>query len=649
MDLSVIIVNFNVKYFLEQAIKSVLLSAQGHDVEIIVVDNQSLDGSVEMIKEKFPNVRLIANSHNPGFSVANNQGLAEAKGRYILFLNPDTIMSEETISKCLSYMDSHPDCGALGVRMVDGAGQFLPESKRGLPTPFVALCKMLNLHRLFPSSGTFNRYYMGNVEEHQTAEVEVLTGAFMWARKSVLDVIGGFDEDFFMYGEDIDLSYRIMQAGNKIVYYPDTSIIHYKGESTKKGSLNYVRHFYKAMLIFSDKHFKNSYSFALRIILLIGVYFGATIAILKRFFSKMAWPILDAVILTGSILLLKSFWAHFYYQDPNYYPDSFYWFNIPIYVSVWVGSLYFSGSYDKPYRFGRLFKAMLIGLLINGLIYGLLDNPFRPSRAVMLMTFVGGTSLLFISRLLGHYWLYKKWPLGKSFIKRIAVVAPGAEAYRISNLASSLRTTTEVVGYIADQKEGSLSHLGQPSDLEDIVRVCRINEVVFSTEMYTASQVMAYMKKLGPDLHYKIAASGSGGVVGSSNKNSSGEMYTLELQYKLSQPEYRRFKRIFDVGITILSILLLPFLIWLIKDKGYFLANLLQVLIGYKTWIGYGGGISDASGLPDLRPSVYPVVADSLSSNKQPSQVINRQYAEQYNLAMELDIWWDSIRLSTAK
>jgi len=644
MDLSVIIVNFNVKYFLEQAIKSVLLSAKDHNVEVIVVDNQSHDGSTDMVLERFPQVRLIANDSNPGFSVANNQGLAIAKGKYVLFLNPDTIMAEDTIPKCLSYMDQHLDCGALGVRMVDGAGQFLPESKRGLPTPGVALSKMLRLHYLFPRSATFNHYYMGHIEEFQTAPVEVLTGAFMWVRKSILDTIGGFDETFFMYGEDIDLSYRIQQTGSSIIYFPETSIIHYKGESTKKGSLNYVRHFYNAMLIFSNKHFKSSYSALLRVILFLGVYFGAFMAIANRVFKNLFWPLVDIGILIATILLFKNFWAIYYYQDPDYYPDSFYWFNLPVYVMVWVGVLFFSGAYDKPYKFGRLVKAMIIGLLINGLIYGLLDNPLRPSRAVMIVTFVLGTASMFLSRWVGHYIKFKKWPLNRNLIKRIAVVAPGLEASQIGALASSLRGNSEVVGYVADRKEGDMPHLGQPTDLDSIVRACRINEIIFSTEEYTASRVMTYMKELGPDLHYKIAASGSGGVVGSSNKNSSGEMYTMELHYNLSQPEYRRYKRLFDIFVAAVSIIFFPIVIWLVKDKNTFAKHLVRVITGRYTWIGYAGSGSDVSGLPDICPGVYPIISEQNRLNVPSLILINRQYAERYNITMDAEILWESMR-----
>ncbi|MFH1937874.1 MAG: glycosyltransferase family 2 protein, partial [Bacteroidota bacterium] len=239
MQLSIIIVNYNVKYFVEQCIHSIQNAVNGLTAEIFVVDNNSVDGSVRMIREKFPEVHLIENKDNKGFSKANNQAIRKAKGEYILLLNPDTILEDDTLTKCVSFMEGHPDAGGLGVKMIDGKGKFLPESKRGLPSPSVAFFKMFGFSSLFPKSKLFNKYHLGYLDKDKTHEVDILAGAFMMLRKKVLDEIGLLDEEFFMYGEDIDLSYRITKAGYKNYYFPSTRIIHYKGESTKKSSVNY--------------------------------------------------------------------------------------------------------------------------------------------------------------------------------------------------------------------------------------------------------------------------------------------------------------------------------------------------------------------------------------------------------------------------
>ena len=254
MLLSIIIVNFNVKYFLEQCLNSVLNGVLNIEAQIIVIDNNSNDGSKDFFTNKFPNVHFIWNKENVGFSKANNIGLAQATGKFILFLNPDTIVAEDCFDKCLTFFEIHQNIGALGIRMIDGGGKFLKESKRGFPSLFPSLFKLFALAAILPNSKVFARYYLGNLSEYQNHTVDVLSGAFMLIEKQILDKIGGFDEDFFMYGEDIDLSYRIQNAGFKNYYFAESTIIHFKGESTKKGNLKYVQLFYGAMNLFLKKH-----------------------------------------------------------------------------------------------------------------------------------------------------------------------------------------------------------------------------------------------------------------------------------------------------------------------------------------------------------------------------------------------------------
>ncbi len=256
--LSVIIVSYNVRYYLEQCIRSVIQASDMNETEIWVVDNASTDGSVEYLQTRYPEVHYIANKENHGFSYANNQAIRQCKGEYVLLLNPDTIVSEDTIVGCMQFLDNRPSTGAVGVRMLHADGSFAPESRRGLPTPFTSFCKMTGLGTLFPNSRIFGRYYMRYLDVEKPHPIEVISGAFCMVRHSVLDKIGLLDETFFMYGEDIDLSYRILQAGWENYYLP-FSILHYKGESTAKSSFRYVHVFYNAMLIFFNKHFGRRY------------------------------------------------------------------------------------------------------------------------------------------------------------------------------------------------------------------------------------------------------------------------------------------------------------------------------------------------------------------------------------------------------
>ncbi|WP_276479530.1 glycosyltransferase family 2 protein [Paraflavitalea pollutisoli] len=287
MLLSVIIVNYNVKYFLEQCLCSVYKAiaygraSEGHtltdQVEVWIVDNNSTDGSLEFLRSRFPAVNFLANDENVGFSRANNQALSKCQGKYILFLNPDTILPENCFQECASFMEKHDQAGALGLQMIDGSGKFLPESKRGFPSPWVSFCKMIGLTKLFPGSRLFGTYYLGHLPNDNEHAVDVLSGAFMWVRKEVLNQIGGFDERFFMYAEDIDLSYCIQLAGYINYYLPEPRIIHFKGESTSRDA-RYVRLFYTAMILFVEKHYKGLGAFIYKGLLkfIIGIKLMAT-------------------------------------------------------------------------------------------------------------------------------------------------------------------------------------------------------------------------------------------------------------------------------------------------------------------------------------------------------------------------------------
>ncbi|MDH6355024.1 GT2 family glycosyltransferase [Dysgonomonas sp. PH5-45] len=281
--LSVIIVNYNVKYFLEQCLLSVFESKTDFRMEVFVVDNNSTDGSIEYLKPKFPNVTFIENKDNPGFAKANNQAIRLSKGQYILLLNPDTVVGEDVFANVCRFMDSHPLSGGVGVKMINGSGRFLPESKRGFPSPWNSFCKIFGLAKLFPNSSSFGKYHLRYLNENETHEVDVLAGAFMMMRKEALDKVGYLDEAFFMYGEDIDLSYRIVKGGYKNYYLPQR-IIHYKGESTSKDDMKYVKVFYEAMHIFFKKHYPNYgrlYSFFIS----SGIALRASFAALRRIFG----------------------------------------------------------------------------------------------------------------------------------------------------------------------------------------------------------------------------------------------------------------------------------------------------------------------------------------------------------------------------
>ncbi|WP_207632554.1 glycosyltransferase family 2 protein [Foetidibacter luteolus] len=267
MKLSIIIVNYNVKYFLEQCLCSVRQAIDNLQAEVIVVDNASTDGSINYLQPLFRWVKFINAGGNLGFGKANNLGLQHATGEYVLLLNPDTIIPEDSLYKCLQFVEAKQNAGAVGVRMLDGGGNFLPESKRSLPTPLSSFYKLSGMAALFPKSAVFNRYALGNLSQYNSHEVDVVSGAFFLCRRNLLQQLQGFDEDFFMYGEDVDLSYRIRQAGYCNHYFAGTAIIHFKGESSSKASGKYVKMFYEAMVLFVKKHYHNRNKWLLSIAL----------------------------------------------------------------------------------------------------------------------------------------------------------------------------------------------------------------------------------------------------------------------------------------------------------------------------------------------------------------------------------------------
>jgi len=254
MELSVIIVSYNVRDYLKQALISLIEAVDGIGHEITVVDNKSTDGSQEMVEREFPSVRLIISGTNEGFSAACNKGIRASSGNYLLILNPDTVVSSDAPARALAFMHSHPEAGAAGARMTDGNGRFLPESKRGFPSPLTSLFRFAGLGRLFPKSALFNAYYLGEMPDDKICRADILTGAFMMIRREALEKAGLFDTSYFMYGEDIDLSWRIIKAGYFNYYLPDVQIIHFKGRSTMNDREGSIRHFYGAMKIFAARH-----------------------------------------------------------------------------------------------------------------------------------------------------------------------------------------------------------------------------------------------------------------------------------------------------------------------------------------------------------------------------------------------------------
>lgn len=585
VKLSVVIVNYNVQHFLEQCLQSVYTAIQLLEAEVWVVDNCSVDGSVDMVKERFPWVNLLESKINLGFSKGNNLAIQHARGEYVLLLNPDTVVEKDTFLKCVAFMDQHPESGGLGVYMVDGKGNFLPESKRSLPTPEVAFYKIFGLSALFPQSKIFGKYHCGYLDKDQIQSIEILSGAFMWLRKSALDKVGLLDEDFFMYGEDIDLSYRLILAGFKNYYLPETKIIHYKGESTKKGSVNYVIVFYKAMIQFAQKHFTGQNAALLTLLINIAIYLRAGVAIAYRFASFIYQPVIDFFLLYGGGYLITTYWAT-EIRTGIQYPHEFFVFALPSYIAFWLGSVYLSGGYDKPVNLTKIVRGLLIGTGCILVMYALLDETYRFSRAIILFTTLWSIVSLLLSRALFHSFRLKDYEIASSIKKRIVIAGSPEEAGRVEQLLSKSSFQTDIVGRISPdiiQKETQKSYLGTVNQLEQIIDIYGIKEVIFCGKDFPAGQIISCMSELSArDLEFKIAPEETDFIIGSNSIDTAGDLYMVDIN-SVNKPENRRKKRIVDL---LACLILLPFLPLLGFTARNFFTNWFTVFLGKKTWVG---------------------------------------------------------------
>jgi GT2 family glycosyltransferase len=649
MKLSVVIVNYNVKYFLEQCLLSVIKASEGLDVEVFVVDNNSVDGSVKMLAKKFPEIKVIENKDNKGFSKANNQAIRIANGEYILLLNPDTVVEEDTFVKVIRFMDEHPEAGGLGVKMFDGKGNFLPESKRGLPKPDVAFYKIFGLSKLFPKSKTFGRYHLGFLDPDKTHEVDVLSGAFMLLRKKALDKVGLLDEDFFMYGEDIDLSYRIIKGGYKNFYFPETRIIHYKGESTKKSSVNYVFVFYNAMLIFARKHFTHSNAKMFSFLINFAVYFRAFAALLSRFAKKISLPVIDAAMIFGGIYFIKGYWENkVIFRGSGTYPVEFITIAVPLYIIIWLFSVYINSGYDKPYKFIKIFRGIFIGTLVILTFYSLLDESHRYSRALIILGSVWAMVSMFVIRYVFQLLKISDLGFNREINRKFIIVGDSDEASRVDALLKTTHLNPGFIGHVSSStKNNGNGFLGNIDQLTDIIQIYNIDEVIFCSKNLGAQSIIDKMSELQNfNVDYKIAPPESLSIIGSNSINTSGDIYVVNIN-SISKVNNKRNKFLLDKSVSLSFILFLPVMLLIVKRPAPFIRNIFQVLVGKKSWVGYYSGEDiDYQKLPKIKKGVLNP-SDGVKKLKFTPEILsslNILYAKDYDVYNDLNIIARGIR-----
>lgn len=638
MQLSIIIVNYNVKYFLEQCLYSVQKSIESIDAEVLVVDNDSNDGSIAYLQPLFPRVKFIASKTNLGFAKANNLALQQASGSYILFLNPDTIIPEDCIANCLNFFHEHSDCGALGVQMIDGSGNFLPESKRAFPSLTAAFFKLTGLSMLFPKSKLFNQYALGHLDKNDNYQVDVLAGAFMMISKAAIEQTKGFDETFFMYGEDIDLSYRIQKSGFKNYYFGKQTIIHFKGESTKRGSLNFVKMFYNAMTIFIKKHYRGSKATLFSTSINFAIWIRAFISVIQNILNKSGMLIIDALVVYSVLFYTKMFWVNII-RDGFPFDGDFEPYAIPVYTIIFIISAQLSGIYDNLYKPLKALIASATAVVILLAFYSLLPETYRFSRGVILTGGILAGLMVTLIR-----WLFVRLGFIKPdevlVNKQTIVVGSSIEHVQVLQLLSKTAVKERIVGRVGVKEDDLEQSLGNIQELKKITKQIGINEIIFCEGVLKFEQIIQQIISLkNKSISFKFHAKKSHSIVGSDSKTSSGETFSIDGDYALSNPYQQRMKRMLDVWLAAIILITFPFQFILIKNGNTALKNAWKVFVGKKTWVGYSSYQNTlpliATGI--LLPSGYPM-SEVEKLNKTLLRKSDTIYAKEYDWMHDIKI-----------
>lgn len=634
VDISVIIVNYNVRDLVDNCISSIYKSAAGKfSLEVFLVDNNSIDGSTEHIGAKYPDVVVIENEQNIGFSKANNIALRIAKGEYTLILNPDTLLEENTFEKMYEFCKEHPDAGAVTSKLILANGKLDSACRRSFPKPGVAIPRILGLSKLFPRSKLFSRYNLTYLDENETYEVDAICGAFMFIPSHVFEKTGFFDEDYFMYGEDLDLCFQIRKMGYKIFYYPEVTTIHFKGESTRKTHLSYVNNFYGAMSIFVKKNL-SGFSRLLSPLLQAGIYVRSVASYTKRLLRFIFFPLLDAVLLFASYLMAV-------FLRFNIFPNRDYLFIIAIYIIVWIALLAIFGSYTRKnfLSLPRAFNAIIVGFFVNSSItYFFKEYAF--SRGVILVsTVLAVISLLSWRAVYAMYLFFKEKNI---LLNKINLLIVG-EGRLSQNNEDKLNAKFNIIRIDGKNRKRSTA------DLEETILINNVHDVVFTDESFTNQEVLNLMWKFrNKNVRFRIIPSGKELILSKLNTNSIDEINLIEIEYNINNKMNIFLKRILDIILSFALLLTVyPIATVYSKVKGRSLSRpfsklllLPQVftgkysLVGYPVWLDQGNnlyiGKKGLTGLIQL--NYYESMPDSEMEN------LNFFYAKNQTFVLDMEI-----------
>ena len=598
------------------------------------------------LKEKFKRVKFLWNEKNYGFAKANNAALSLTSGKYILFLNPDTIVPEDCFKKCISFFELHPDAGALGVHMIDGSGKFLKESKRSFPLPLTSFYKLSGLTRLFPRSKTFAKYYLGNLDENENNEVDVLAGAFIMAPAKVIKSLSGFDESFFMYGEDIDLSFRIKEAGYKNFYLAETTIIHFKGESTRKGGLNYVRMFYKAMSTFVKKHYGGSQAGIFNFFIQFAILLRALVSTARRFIRWIGMPVVDAAVILLSFWLTKFFWNTYIKQEVDYSANMLL-IAFPVFTVIFLATSYFSGLYDNGYKQSRLNRSAIVAIILLLAGYSLLPESLRFSRGILLFgSIVAYVLITFLRQLLISLKVFER---DKSNGKGQTIIAgtPGEYA-RVHEIMQRCGMMEKILGRVTVNDESETNTIGNIAQIMQLGNMYPVKEIILCEGKLSFKRIIELIKVMPSHVRIMFHASCSESIVGSESKNIAGRYVVPRSNFKLASVVNKRNKRLCDIIISIVFLISFPVHLLLQKRPGRFFGNVSNVFLKRKTWIGYTNALND---LPRLKPGVLSVTGIPDFMNTLPQENLisaDIWYATNYTVWHDVRLVWKNYRFLSA-
>lgn len=571
-DVTIVIVNYNVKEFLANCLRSVETASNGLNTQCIVVDNASKDGSVEFLRNRFRNVRFIENSENYGFGKANNQAIREAKGKYTLLLNPDTLLQEDTLRVLIRHMDENSECGVCGCKIVNPDGTFAPESRRIVPTLSTAVYKALGLTALFPKNRIFGAYYQGWKDEDEPGEIPVLSGSFMFFRTNVLKEAEGFDERFFMYGEDIDLCYRVRKNGWRIDYVPETSIIHYKGESSKQNNMQYVRHFNRSLYLFFEKHYSSRYSSFFRMLVFIAILVRSIVSIISVFLKKHRFVIYDLLIL--NLALLISYAARFNF-DPVEISNRvrFEFLSLNLILSIFYliyGQLFGIISKHRYSVIGSL-KAVVMSFATLAVI-AFFARGLAFSRIIFAVSGILGFLSVAMVRILRLNFSKDSVSVrGRFKTPGILIVGISEKtADLIRKISGNAGRQKKILGVIHQEKwdgkteiEG-VSVIGSIQQLLELIRATEADQIYYLTDALSFGEILKSLEKIRYlEAESKIVSSDVNFLLGKANVEYLDDIAVVEADMSFLNPLQRFLKRTFDIVFSFTAVLLLtPFILF---------------------------------------------------------------------------------------